>query len=146
MPVEALESVTLTVHPSILDVCGIPTPTTGLEGKFSLRGTTALAWLGADTGDAATFVDATINREDVQALLRRVNVETDSNLTTFQSRLSCHDRNQATVDAYWDTNQPASDLSVQGERLRAKFRLLGGSDAQLERVERLATQESVPVL
>ena len=38
-----IERITLTVNPSILDMCGIPEPVTGLEAKFSLRGTQALA-------------------------------------------------------------------------------------------------------
>ena len=46
------------VHPSLFSICNIEEPKTGLEGKFSLRATTAMALLGEDTSDLATFSDA----------------------------------------------------------------------------------------
>jgi len=42
-----LSTATVTVHPSLLDICAIPRPSTGLEAKFSLTGTTAMAILGS---------------------------------------------------------------------------------------------------
>ena len=39
-------------------MCDIAEPRTGLEGKFSLRATTAMALLGDDTSDPAAFTDA----------------------------------------------------------------------------------------
>ncbi len=55
---EKIGAVEVRVAPPLLDVCNIEEPTTGLEGKFSLRATTALALLGEDTSDLATYSDA----------------------------------------------------------------------------------------
>ena len=112
---------TLTVNPDILNVCGIAEPSSGLEGKFSLRANAALTWLGEDTGDPATYTDATICRADVQALLRRVVVETDTELSTMQTRVSCTDRANNHLEEFTDVGVPSRDLEEQGQRLRAKF-------------------------
>lgn len=118
-----IDSARLVVNPSILDVCGIPEPTTGLEGKFSLRATTALTLLGFDTTDPQTFVDANIQHESVQALLRRVTVDTDPALTTTQSRVVVLTAD-GEHEAVHDSGVPASDLVAQGKNLDAKFSAL----------------------
>lgn len=128
---EDLSSITLTVNPTILDVCGIPEPHTGLEGKFSLRGNTALAWLGLDTSNPDTYVDEVINRADVQALLDKVNVETNNELTSMQTRVACVDNDQSAYEEYFDTSIPASDLTEQGKKLKAKFASLSGQRSDL---------------
>ena len=48
--------------PDLLQICNIAEPATGLEGKFSLRATAAMALLGDDTADMAAFNDARMAR------------------------------------------------------------------------------------
>ena len=55
---ERIARVEVRVDPSLLAVCNVAEPRTGLEGKFSLRATTAMALLGDDTADPATFTAA----------------------------------------------------------------------------------------
>lgn len=125
---ENLSRVTLTVHPSILDVCGIAEPKTGLEAKFSLRGTTAMAWLGMDTSSPGTYVDEIVNRQDVQSLINKVTIETDESLTNMQTRVVCVDDNQTRHEEYADTSIPADDLDAQGAKLMRKFESLSAPD------------------
>ena len=127
VPPENLTNVKLTVNPGILNVCGIPDPKTGLEGKFSLRGTAAMAWLGIDTASPDTFVDEVVNREDVQLLLKNVTVETDDGLTPMQTRVTCSDDRQQIHEAHTDVSVPESDLTAQGEKLMRKFMSLSGA-------------------
>jgi len=54
---EPIERVDVQVHPMCIGVCDIDMPRTGLEGKFSLRATVAMALLGWDTTDPATFTE-----------------------------------------------------------------------------------------
>jgi 2-methylcitrate dehydratase PrpD len=61
---ETVERVELTVSSDLIAMCGIPNPRTGLEGKFSLRHTAALALLGLSTGPAGFTDEAVL---DVQA-------------------------------------------------------------------------------
>ena len=58
-----------------LGVCNIQAPSTGLECKFSLRMTTALALAGEDTFQEALFSDATARRPDLVALRDKVTVD-----------------------------------------------------------------------
>jgi 2-methylcitrate dehydratase PrpD len=119
-------TLSVSVHPSLLDVCGIPSPTTGLEAKFSLRGTAALALLGDNTADPATFDDKRIVAEDVQSLIERVEVVTDRSLGRTATRVHITTTDGARRDASFDAGVPATDLARQGERLRQKFDALAG--------------------
>lgn len=121
LAVDDLSSLTLTVNPGLLDVCGIETPLTGLEGKFSLRGTASLALQAFDTADPDTFVDAVIGGERVQSLLPKIRVETDAALTQFQSRVQWVDKDQASHEAYNDLSKPVTDFAAQGRKLESKF-------------------------
>lgn len=115
-----VDRITLTVNPSILDVCGIPDPRTGLEAKFSLRGTQSLLVHGIDTAAIQTFDDGPINREDVQAFIPNVVVETDASLHTMATRVAVQ-TGAGVVEAAADVSRPATDLDEQGAKLRAKF-------------------------
>lgn len=120
-----VESISLTVNPSILDVCGIPEPTTGLEAKFSLRGTQAFVLHGVDTMSIDSFEDGPIARSDVQETLRRVEVIGDTSLTNMASVATITvggERHQARVDV----SQPATDLDAQQLSLEAKYTALTG--------------------
>lgn len=121
--VDALE---LTVHPALLDVCGIPEPKSGLEAKFSLRGTVALALLGDNTADPSTFDDKRIVAEDVQAMLDRVDVVTDRSLSRSAAHLRVSVADGRTLEATFDSGVPASDLVLQGRKLSEKFEALAG--------------------
>ncbi|MCY4041727.1 MAG: MmgE/PrpD family protein [Gammaproteobacteria bacterium] len=139
----SLKGLELSVNPSILDICGICEPKTGLEGKFSLRANAALAWLGHDTSNPETYADEVICRDDVQATLAKVRVSTDESLTQMQTRVHCATDGNDVQEAYCDTSVPCRDLSLQGARLEAKFDALSaplaGDTARLcHRILRLA--------
>jgi len=130
--VEDLSSLTITVHPSLLDVCGIPEPKTGLEGKFSLRGTASLALNDMDTANPATFVDEVISSNVVQRLIDKVTIETDLSLSNFQSKIVWVDREQSAHEVFSDLSKPVTDYQEQGRKLEQKFVSLcefAGADA-----------------
>lgn len=116
-----LSSLTITVHPGLLDVCGIAQPKTGLEGKFSLRGTAALVLNGVDTSNPSTFVDEVIGRQDVQRTIDKVAVETDPALAQFETRVVWVDRDQNAHEAFTDLSVPVTDYDEQGAKLEQKF-------------------------
>ena len=116
-----IDAVEVHVAADSLKVCNIAEPATGLEGKFSLRATTAMALLGDDTTDTATYSDTRMRAPDLIALRDRVTVVpevaragTCSKVTVL---LSSGDR----LEAEDDTGVPAGDLAVQEERLASKF-------------------------
>ncbi|MEM7079656.1 MAG: MmgE/PrpD family protein [Pseudomonadota bacterium] len=122
--VDDLSAMTITVHPGLLDVCGIPEPKTGLEGKFSLRGTASLALNGIDTSNPETFVDDVIASSAVQALIPKITVETDPSLGSFQSKVVWVDAQQNAHEAFNDLSLPVTDYDAQGAKVDQKFESL----------------------
>lgn len=117
---ERIRAVEVRVAAPLLDVCNIEKPTTGLEGKFSLRATTALALLGEDTGDLATFSDAKMAEPRLVALRDRVRVIPTEGMGPMQARVRI-ETDGSHGDAEVDTGIPAADREAQGGRLRHKF-------------------------
>ncbi len=115
-----IRGVTMTVNPTILDVCGIAEPKTGLEAKFSLRGTQSFVVHGIDTAAAKSFENGPIGRPDVQSFIPNVVVETDDSLHTMVTNIAVH-TDAGVVEASGDVSKPADDLDLQGRKLRSKF-------------------------
>src|SRR5690606_561849 len=72
---EEIESVTVQVERGADAVCNIASPRTGLEAKFSLRLTTAMALCGRDTADLGLYSEATAADPALVAVRDRVQVE-----------------------------------------------------------------------
>jgi len=135
----SIERITLTVNPQILDVCGIADPTTGLEAKFSLRGTQALLVHGVDTAAASSFEDGPINRPEVQEFIDRVSIETDDSLHTMVTGVEVSTQS-GTHTATVNVSRPAEDLVDQGAKLRRKFDALAAPVMAAEQAEVLGDQ------
>jgi 2-methylcitrate dehydratase PrpD len=116
-----IESVELRVNPSLLSVCAIPEPRTGLELKFSLRGTTAMALLGVETADLASFSDAQARGAALVRLRDRVRLVTDPSLASTRAIVSVAGQGEQRRAEY-DSGLPERDLGRQWQRLLAKFR------------------------
>lgn len=132
---EKIRRIDLYVNPTLLGVCNIEEPSTGLEGKFSLRATTALSFLARDTADPALYCEATMAEPALVSLRDRVHVAPTTELTPSQSRLVVESQSGRREELV-DTGIPARDVAAQGRRLRAKFDVLAsqrlgseGSDA-----------------
>ena len=118
---KTIDDVEVRVARSLLKVCNIQSPTSGLEGKFSLRATTAMALRGEDTSDLGTFSDARVVDPDLVALRDRVRVVTVDKTPQTRARVIVTARGRQ-FEAESDSGQPASDLDLQRERLTRKFR------------------------
>jgi 2-methylcitrate dehydratase PrpD len=116
-----IESVELRVNPSLLSDCAIPEPRTGLELKFSLRGTTAMALLGVETADLASFSDAQARDAALVRLRDRVRLVTDPSLASTRAIVSVAGQGEQRRAEY-DSGLPERDLGRQWQRLLAKFR------------------------
>jgi len=122
---DQVERVTVHVQPGHLGVCNIQEPATGLECKFSLRMTTALALAGEDTFKDSLYSDATANRSDLIALRRRVSVEPSSKNLSSRVEIILKDGSHLAHTA--DVAIPVRDLPAQQDRLERKFRALTGT-------------------
>lgn len=132
-----IDAVEVRVAPTALRVCNLPEPETGLEGKFSLRATTALALLGVDTAKLDTFSDAQMADPALVALRDKIEVAGDPELGAMQAGVLVRAGGRALVRAA-DTSEPEADLARQRERLRAKFRTLVAPRLGAARADALA--------
>lgn len=138
---EDVESIELWVAPEVLDVCNIAEPRTGLEGKFSLRATAAMALLGDDTADLGSYNDSRMNHPDLVSLRDRVQVVPTEGRASTQAKVVVATRDGRRLEADGDTGVPAPDLALQLDRLSAKFRALATPVLGAERA--LALEEAI---
>ncbi len=122
----AVERVELRIKPGLLGTCAIPEPTTGLEGKFSLRFTTALALITGDASEAS-FTDVMVARPDLMGLRDRVELVVDESLTDeFAIPMTTRTRAGRELTVCVNAGVPArtAELERQSLRLESKFRSL----------------------
>jgi len=122
---QSIEQVRVRVPAGHLGVCNIQAPRTGLECKFSLRMTTALALSGEDTFEEALFSDATALRPDLVALRERV--EIDPTQVGRGCVVTVRLKNGRELSRTGDVSQPLRDLDAQQAKLEHKFRHLATS-------------------
>jgi 2-methylcitrate dehydratase PrpD len=119
---EAIESVNVRVPAGHLGVCNIQDPQTGLECKFSLRMTTALALAGEDTFQDGLFTDETAHRPDLVALRERVAI--DPTQVGRGCVVTVRLKEGRTLSRTGDVSQPMRDLAAQQAKIEHKFRHL----------------------
>lgn len=120
---EDVASIDLVVPQGHLAMCNIQQPTTGLEGKFSLKFTAALALAEGDTNDQA-FTDERVTLPHLAALRDRVNVAPAPGDWERGTGVTVTTRDGRSFSEQVNLNIPAADLDLQWERLEAKFRSL----------------------
>ena len=131
-----VESIQLRVPVGALSMCNIQEPHTALEGKFSLRFTTALALGFDDTGESA-FTDARVADPSLTALRDLVSVVGDNAVAGFGTEVTVHLKDGRELREAVDVNTPASDLQRHWQRLSAKFRGLAAPIVGTEAAEAL---------
>ena len=119
---EQIAGVRVRVGSGHMGVCNIPEPRTGLECKFSLRMTVAMALAGEDTFQENLFSDHTARREDLVALRRCVTVSPD--VVGEGSVVEIELRDGRTLEHRVDLMKPEMDLVAQQARIERKFRHL----------------------
>ena len=115
-------AITLKLDRSCDRVCNIPAPTDGLEAKFSLRQTVAMALAGVDTASLAAYSAATANDPASDGIAREGRCSTSR---TAGRKPPPRSRSTLTdgrvLRASHDAGVPSADIAAQGERLAAKF-------------------------
>jgi 2-methylcitrate dehydratase PrpD len=115
-----IEAIDIHVAPGHLKVCNIPSPKTGLEVKFSLRHTGALAAFGADTAATETYSNAIATDRAFTAFRDQVRVHGDGQgETAADVCLTLRSGVQLRLRA--DVGIPVRDLAAQQSRLKHKY-------------------------
>jgi 2-methylcitrate dehydratase PrpD len=117
-----IDHITVRVTEHLLDVCNIRHPSTGIEGKFSLTFTTAVALLGLDTAKESTFSDENATDAAIVALMDRTTVEaSDLNVRNGPTEVSLALKDGRTLSISLDTRQQPESLDAEWDRLLRKF-------------------------
>src|SRR3954447_8349389 len=123
---EQIAHVTLKLDRSCDRVCNIPAPADGLEAKFSLRQTVAMALAGIDTASLGAYSAATANDPALVRLREKVALDFHDGWPQAAAELEVATTDGRVLKASHDAGIPSADIAAQGERLTAKFDALAG--------------------
>jgi len=121
-----IEWVDVTVATDLLDMCGIPEPRTGLEGKFSLRHAAALALRGMSTGPSG-FTDQAVLDPANRAARALVHITASARLAVdgpaeVDVRLRNGEHRSASVNPY---------VPIPEAELRNRYGIFAGKFSEL---------------
>ena len=102
-------------------ICNIAAPRTGLEAKFSLRLTTAMALAGVDTGGLSSYSEETAADANLIALRDKVEFDFRNRVSNTVADMELVLTDGRSVSTSYDAGVPASDIDEQGRRLAEKF-------------------------
>lgn len=144
---DTISKVTMKVDEGHLGVCNIEKPSSGLELKFSLRATSALALLGENTADDSLYSDATAARHEVIDLCRKFDIQTWTQKSSTMSEVTIETKGGERFTESFDVGIPMTDLGAQGASLRRKFSALTepliGDNRSLSLIEMTASLDTV---
>ena len=116
-----IASVEVHVRGDNLRICNILEPKTGLEGKFSLRFTAAMALLGENTAVIAIYTTEKVQDLEIVAVRDKILVYLDDSMGLAHADVSVTLKDGTVHTARGDMETPERDLDRQWARLSAKF-------------------------
>jgi 2-methylcitrate dehydratase PrpD len=120
-PPERVKKITLKIESGADKVCNIPNPTTGLEAKFSLRQTLAMALTGVDTANVESYNEAITQEPRIKALRDKMAIEFQDGWTKSLAEVSIQLDDGTTLEAKHDSGIPWADVGKQRRALETKF-------------------------
>jgi 2-methylcitrate dehydratase PrpD len=116
-----IESIALKTHPLVLELTGKRTPQAGLEGKFSVYHSCAVAVIYGAAGEAQ-YSDACVRDPNVVALRDRVNATADATVHEDQVRIAIRMKDGRIVEKFVEHAIGSLDRPMSDSDLEAKFR------------------------
>ena len=149
-PPERVKKILLRIDSGADKVCNIPNPTTGLEAKFSLRQTVAMALTGVDTANLDSYNDAVTQEPRIKVLRDKMAIEFRPNWAHSLAEMAIQLDDGTTIEASHDSGIPWADVGKQRTALETKFEslvvpVLGAAGAKRLRdaIERIDTMDDV---
>jgi 2-methylcitrate dehydratase PrpD len=147
-PPERVRRILLRIDSGSDKVCNIPHPTTGLEAKFSLRQTIAMALTGVDTANLDSYNEAVTQDPRIRALRDKVDIDFKPNWAHSLAEMAIQLDDGTTIEAVHDSGIPWADVAKQRRALETKYDslvppVLGAAGARrlhdaIERIDSLA--------
>lgn len=143
-PPERVKKILLRLDQGADKVCNIPNPTTGLEAKFSLRQTVAMALTGVDTANLDSYNEAVTQEPRIKALRDKMTIEFKPGWAKSVSEMAIQLDDGTLVEATHDSGIPWADLGKQRQALETKYDSLavpvlgaGGAKRLHDAIERI---------
>jgi 2-methylcitrate dehydratase PrpD len=116
---DEIEAIALKAHPLVLELTGKKTPQVGLEGKFSVYHSSAVAVIYGAAGEAE-YSDAVVRDPKVVALRDKVSATVDKTMHEDQVHVSIRLKNGKTVEkhvehAVGSLARPMSDADLESK-------------------------------
>jgi 2-methylcitrate dehydratase PrpD len=129
---EDIESIALKVHPLVLELTGKKTPQTGLEGKFSVYHSSAVAIVHGAAGEEQ-YSDTVVRDPRVIALRDKVVATVESGIHEDQVRIAIRLKGGKVLEKYIEHAVGSLGRPMSDADLEAKFR--GLADGILSKPE-----------
>ena len=146
-PPERVRKILLRIDSGADKVCNIPNPTTGLEAKFSLRQTVAMAMTGVDTANLDSYTEAVTREPRIKDLRDKMAIEFQPHWSHSLAEMAIQLDDGTTIEVKHDAGIPWADLEKQREAIETKYDslvtpLLGAAGARrlhdvIERIDSL---------
>lgn len=120
-PPERVSRILLRIDSGADKVCNIPHPTTGLEAKFSLRQTVAMALTGVDTANLNSYTAAITEEPLIKSLRDKMAIEFKPNWAHSLAEMAIQLDDGTIIEGCHDSGIPWPDLAKQRAALEAKF-------------------------
>ena len=120
----AVQGIAIRVPPVTDRVCNIAEPATGLEAKFSLRLTVAMALSGRDTSGIDTFDDAATGVPELVRLRDMAQIAFDESYPEAKAQITVETADGQRFACEYDAGVADQDLDRQGRKLAQKFNAL----------------------
>ena len=127
-----IESISLRVHPLVLELTGKKAPQAGLEGKFSVYHSCAAAVIHGAAGEAQ-YGDAVVCDARIMSLRDRVTAAVDRTIHEDQAHVAIKLKDGRTLEKYIEHAVGSLDRPMSDADLEAKFR--GLADGILSKTE-----------
>ena len=118
---DMIAGITVKIDASCDRVCNIPVPVDGLQSKFSLRQTVAMALAGVDTASLGAYSAKNASDSSLIGLREKLRFEWQHGWPQTLCELELELADERRVSARHDAGIPAADIAEQGMRLAAKF-------------------------
>lgn len=131
-----IEAIDARVHPLVIELTGKKTPQVGLEGKFSVFHSAAVAIIHGAAGEAE-YSDAVVRDPAVVALRDRVTAVVDKSVHEDQAHVAIRLKNGKTVEKFVEHAIGSLKRPMTDADLEAKFRGLSNPILQPTATDKL---------
>lgn len=132
---EDIDTVTLQVHPLVLELTGKPQPATGLEGKFSVFHAAAIALLRG-VSSFRDFSDEAVADPAVITLRQRIKAEIDKDIREDEARIAIRLKNGNVISQHIPNALGSLARPMSDRDLEQKFRDLAQDVLSAGQIER----------